>query len=391
MRPKRIVIVNDGLGPNKGDQAILLSMLDSLREAIPRVQVRVFPNSKMCRVSQYLEFWRALKNSDLFIFGGGQEIQDHASVAFLISGLLKIILAKISSRLIFCYALGVGPVATVLGKFLTRFVLNQVNLITVRDEDSLKYLNQLRVTKPPCFVTADPALALTPADDQQARNIFSIEGIAEANGPRIVIAPRRWFLYQHYILPMAFRAKFCSFRGKKEYAHLEKIIAQVADHLVAIYRAQVIFVPMVAAGSMVNPGQDDNQVSKEIINLMEFKENAFLIKGDYSPKELKSFLGQMDLVIGMRMHSLILASMMNVPVIGIALSPKFSSFFRLIEQNEQIITLENISYDNLLEKIMTVLYREKEIREELGLRKKALKELALSNLGYVNDILRNGV
>jgi polysaccharide pyruvyl transferase WcaK-like protein len=104
MKPKRIVIVNDGLGPNKGDQAILLSMLDSLGKAIPDVQIRVFPNSKMSRLSHYLEFWRALKNADLFIFGGGQEIQDHASVAFLISGLLKITLAKILSRPIFCYA-----------------------------------------------------------------------------------------------------------------------------------------------------------------------------------------------------------------------------------------------------------------------------------------------
>jgi polysaccharide pyruvyl transferase WcaK-like protein len=160
MKLKRIVIVNDGLGPNKGDQAILLSMLDSLKQAIPDAQIMTFPNSKMHRVGQYLEFWRTLEHADLFIFGGGQEIQDHASVAFLISGLLKITLAKILSRPIFCYAIGVGPVATGLGKLFTRLVLNQVDLITVRDEDSLECLRQLRVTKPPCFVTADPTLAL---------------------------------------------------------------------------------------------------------------------------------------------------------------------------------------------------------------------------------------
>jgi polysaccharide pyruvyl transferase WcaK-like protein len=389
MKPKKIVIVNDGLGPNKGDQAILLSMMDSLRGAIPEAQIRAFPNSKMCRVSQYFEFWRALKKADLFIFGGGQEIQDHASVAFLISGLLKIILAKILSRPIFCYAVGVGPVATGLGKLFTRLVLNQVDLITVRDEDSRECLKGLRVTKPPCFVTADPTLALTPVDGRQVRNIFSSEGITETNGPRVAIIPRRWFHYQHYLLPMTFRAKFRPLRGRKEYAHLKKIIAQVADYLVAVHKAQVVFVPMRSAGSKVDPGQDDDQVSKEIINLMKYREDVFLLRGDYSPKELKAFLGQMDLVVGMRMHSLVFASMMNVPVIGLALSPKFASFFKLIGQSEFLISLENINYGNLLEKTNTVLSKREKIREELKLRKKALQELALSNTGYVQEILRN--
>jgi len=390
MKPKEIVIVNDGLGPNKGDQAILLSMLDSLREVIPEVQIRVFPNSKMRQVSQYLEFWRALRKADLFIFGGGQEIQDHASVAFLVSGLLKITLAKILSRPIFCYAIGVGPVATGLGRLLTRLVLNQVDLITVRDEDSRECLRQLKVMKPPCFVTTDPTFTLTPVDDQQAQNIFSLEGIPETNGSRIAIVPRRWFHYQHYLLPMTFRAKFCSLRGQKEYAHLKKITAQVADHLATMHKAQIVFVPMRSAGNKADPGQDDDQVSKEIINLVKFKENVFLLKGDYSPRELKAFLGQMDLVIGMRMHSLVLASMMNVLVIGIALSPKLSSFFELIGQSQYLIAPENINYGNLLEKVNTVLLKGKEIREELKLRKEPLQELALSNVRYVQEILRDG-
>jgi polysaccharide pyruvyl transferase WcaK-like protein len=186
---------------------------------------------------------------------------------------------------------------------------------------------------------------------------------------------------------MTFRAKFCSLRGRKEYAHLKKVIAQAADHLVVTLKAQIIFVPMRSAGSNVDPGQDDDQVSKQIVDLMEFKENAFVIKGDYSPNELKGFLGQMDLVIGMRMHSLILASMMNVPVIGIALSPKFSSFLQLIGQSEYLIPPENIDYVNLIHKITTVLSRGKEIRQDLRLKKKALQELALSNIGYVQEIL----
>lgn len=384
---KRIVIVNDGLGPNKGDQAILLSMLDSLKHALPDTLISTFPNSGMLRVSQYLEFLMALKKADLFILGGGQEIQDHASLAFLISGLLKITLARLLSKPIICYAIGVGPVATNIGKLLVRLVLNKVDLITVRDENSHEFLRQLGVTKPPCFVTADPCFALNPVKDQQAMNIFDLEGIGETNRPRIAIVPRRWFHYKHYLMPMSIRAKFCSLRGQKEYTYLKNIIAQTADHLIVTHKAQIIFVPMRSAGSKFDPGQDDDKVSKEIINLMKFKENVFLITGDYSPNELKAFLGQMDLVIGMRMHSLIMSSMMGVPVVGIDISPKFAPFFHLIGQEYFLIDVENADFDILLNKVEEAWSNRKQISKKLRLKNNVLKKRALSNNDFVLTLL----
>jgi len=146
---------------------------------------------------------------------------------------------------------------------------------------------------------------------------------------------------------------------------------------------------MSSSGSRVDPGNDDDQVSKEIISLMKYKENVFLLRGDYSPKELRAFFRQMDLVIGMRMHSLVLASTMNVPVIGIALSPKFHSFFKLIGQSEYLMTLNNVNYSNLLEKIETALSKGESIRKGLKLTKNTLQKLALYNVKYVQAMLRN--
>lgn len=388
-RTKRIVIVNDGLGPNTGDRAILFSMLDGLRIACPNAQIRTFPNSRMSRVGQYLEFWHALQKADLFIFGGGQEIEDQASVAFLISGLLKMTLAKVLSRPILCYAIGVGPVATGLGRLLVRLVLNRVDLITVRDEDSQKILKQLGVKRPPCFVTADPSFALAQSDDQRVRSVFLSAGLDQTSGPRIAITPRLWFHYRHHLLPITWRVKFHPVPEPKEFTNLKETIAQVADHLVAKHKARVIFVPMSSSGGKCDPSNDDGQVSKEIIDLMKFKDRVFLLPGSYSPMELKAFFGQMDLVIGMRMHSLILASMMNVPIIGMALSPKFHPLFKSLGQSEYLISLKDISYHKLLEKTEAALSKAREITEGLKSRRNTLQELALSNIGYVQHILRS--
>ncbi|TET77419.1 MAG: hypothetical protein E3J41_07155, partial [Candidatus Cloacimonadota bacterium] len=109
--------------------------------------------------------------------------------------------------------------------------------------------------------------------------------------------------------------------------------------------------------------------------------------GDYSPKELKAFLGQMDLVIGMRMHSLIMASMMGVPVVGIDISPKFAPFFRLIRQEYYLIDIENANFDTLFHKVETAWSNRKQISEELRLRTNVLQKRALSNNDFVLSLL----
>ena len=390
MKTRTIVIVNDGLGPNKGDQAILLSMLDSIRQAIPEADIKTFSNSNMRSVPQYVQFIKTLKDADLFLFGGGQEVQDHASVTFLISGLLKILLARLLSKPVMCYALGVGPVNTVIGKLASRAVLNGVDLLTVRDQRSLEYLAQLGITKPPCVVTADPALALTAARDDEVRALFMSEGIHGAEGPRIAIAPRRWFHYRHYLLPMSVRSRFSRISENEEFTRLKKVIAEVADHLVQRHKAQIIFIPMRSSDTHRDPGQDDNIVSREIIGLMKFKRNAILLQGDHPAMVLKGFFGDMDLVIGMRMHSLILASMMDVPVLGISLSPKFGPLFDLIGQGEYLIPVEEVRFHNLLDKICMALAHAGTIKAELKSRKTAAQDLALSNARYVQQILERG-
>ena len=387
MSPTRIVISNDGLGPNKGDQAILAAMLDSLPKAIPSSRLEVFPHSGMRRPGHYLAFCRALRGADVFLLGGGQSLQDEASVAFLLSGLLKIVLARLLSPKVCCYAQGVGPLHTRLGRALSRAVLSRVDLITVRDADSRAALDELGVDRPRCHVTADPSVLLEPATELRAREILAREAIPEAGGPRVAVAPRRWFHYGHYFLPMSFRARFRPVGGRENHTRLVQAIAQVADDLVADHGAQVILVPMRRARWPVDPGQDDDQVAAEIIAGMRNKGNAHLIRGDYTPAELKALLGQMDLAVGMRLHSLILASMIGTPVVGLELMPKFRPFFRSLGQESCLLSTQELSREALRDVVEDVLSRRAGIRRELLARAPALRALASANHEHLRALL----
>jgi polysaccharide pyruvyl transferase WcaK-like protein len=45
-----------------------------------------------------------------------------------------------------------------------------------------------------------------------------------------------------------------------------------------------------------------------------------------SPEMLRGLLGRMDLVVGLRLHSLILSAAMGVPVVGLNYDPKIEGF-----------------------------------------------------------------
>jgi polysaccharide pyruvyl transferase WcaK-like protein len=68
----------------------------------------------------------------------------------------------------------------------------------------------------------------------------------------------------------------------------------------------------------------DMEVAVEIGNHME--ETLFYLGRPLTPKEILSLTGQLDLVLGMRLHSLIFASVMGIPMIAMSYDPKVERF-----------------------------------------------------------------
>lgn len=386
MRRRQVIIVNDGLGPNIGDQAILAAMQDLFRAAAPHIELRAFPNSGMRTFRQYAAYREALRSADLVIFGGGQEIQDHPSLAFLLSGLLKIMFARRARVPVFCYAIGVGPLGTSLGRLLSRRVLQRVSHITVRDVESRRILHALGLTRADIRVTADPAVALEPQQPEDAGAFAWPEG----TGPRIVIAPRRWYHYGHYLLPMRWRSRVLAPRGRERFARLLEQIAAAADALIETQDARVALCPMRSAHGRNDPGQDDDHVCREIRDRMKAPARAAVWPEPPSPGVLKGVLGTADVVIGMRMHALVLASMMGVPVVSITILPKHGEFLRQIGQDAFSIDPDTLSAQNLAAATARALDSAAMIRPQLAQARGVLRARARDDAVDALSVLSRG-
>ena len=105
----------------------------------------------------------------------------------------------------------------------------------------------------------------------------------------------------------------------------------------------------------------------------------------YTTTELLALAGSMDMLIGVRLHALVFASLMEKPVIGISYDPKIANFLHMIGE-VPIGTLDDISADALTTeatKVLTDRALQNEVRQRIiSLREESLKNahIALSLL-----------
>jgi polysaccharide pyruvyl transferase CsaB len=236
-----------------------------------------------------------LRKSDLLVMGGVSLLQDATSPRSVIYYLGIVWLAKLLGKPVIFYAQGIGPITRFISKQIIRLIVNRVDIITVRDEQSGEDLKSFGVKRVPIHVTADPAVTI-PSD--QVDTSFGRELIKQyrpfLKKPVMAISVRPWKNEQLY---------------KKE-------IAKFADE--AIRRGwEVFFLPMQHSADLAP--------SVDIVELMEEK-GAVIVEEKMNFKQIFSFLGACQFVLGMRLHSIILAAVMNIPFAAISYDPKLDRF-----------------------------------------------------------------
>ncbi len=293
---------------NTGDEAILYSMLETFKLK-GDFEVTVLSNNPEQTEKLYgvkaLDRWNifkvinGIKNSKLLISGGGSLLQDVTGLRSLIYYLGVVGLAKLLGKKVMFYAQGIGPINTSEGKFLLKWIANKVDLITVRDETSQKLLEQLGVTKPEIRVTVDAVLGIDKnrVNREPGKKLLDEAGITIDHRPIIGVSLREWQNPDNY----------------------KKVVAATCDRLIEQgYR--IMFIPF--------HFPDDIAPSRDTIKFMKHGDEAILLKNQASVEEMLGILSKLHLMIGMRLHSLIMAAVMGIPIVGLSYDPKVDAFVK---------------------------------------------------------------
>lgn len=350
---------------NAGDEAMLSAIIASLKDIKSDIEIVVISGNPEVTAKAYnikaiprFSFWQILKQlckADLLISGGGSLLQDITSERSLYYYLSIIQMAKILGKKVMLYGQGIGPLQGSLAKKITALVCNQADCITVRDEGSALELKALGLKQQQLFVTADPVFAMHAVSKDLGQRILKKYNFKGAK-PVIGISVRQWLKLENY----------------------KYVLAKVADYAVTKYDARIVFLPM--------HYPQDLKVSQEIADLMLHKQSALVLEELYSTEEFLSVIGNFDLLIGVRLHALIFAAVMQVPIIGISYDPKIDRFLQGV-QATAVACLDTLSLDVLIEKVDAVLHNIEQERQIQSTCVKKLREAAQENAQIAMDLL----
>ena len=169
-----------GLG-NSGDEALLKSIVNDLRKISPDITVTALSGNAQMTERKYnistvgrfniFSVFREMKKARMLISGGGTLIQDATSTKSLMYYLAIIFLAKKLGLKVMLYANGLGPIKD-KNIPMVKYVLNKVDLITLRENISFEEIKRCGITKPEVCITADPAFNLVPGTEEKANAIM---------------------------------------------------------------------------------------------------------------------------------------------------------------------------------------------------------------------------
>ena len=327
-RPKRdrdgVVICGAYGRGNAGDDAILEAILQEMRSIDPDMPITVLTKDpKATRLTYRVRTagrmdvgtWKkAMRHAGLYINGGGSLIQDVTSRRSLWFYLHNIQAAHKAGCKVQMYGCGIGPVLREQHRKLAARVLNaSVDVITLREPDSLKELQSMGVTKPEILLTADPALTLPAASEDEIDSVLLRAGIPP-HGKYLCFALRNW---------KGFEDKAPLFAQAAKYAYetygLTPVFAAVEKHLDPV------------AGRLAATGLDIPH---------------YFLDDAGSAGTIIGALSRMQAVVSMRLHALIFAAGQGIPLAGVVYDPKVSAFLRYIGQ-ENFLDLDALTTDAL--------------------------------------------
>ncbi|MEA3399903.1 MAG: polysaccharide pyruvyl transferase CsaB [Armatimonadota bacterium] len=293
---------------NAGDEAVLSAAVTELRRRLPEAELaalsadpRATEDAHGVRAAQRWPpgpLWRAIASADLMLSGGGSLLQDATSLRSLGYYLLTMELARRAGVPYAILSQGLGPLQSWLGRRLAGHYLRGAGAVTVRDQQSADLARTLGVPEALITVGADPGLLLEPASAGEARAILQEAG-AEVGRPLTGIVMREW-------------------RGAY----------QALPALAAIGRAAI---EQWQAGVVLLPFQvpADLEITHELASLLP---HSAVVAEPLHPRALMAVIGQLEMVVAMRLHALVFAAAQAVPALGVAYDPKVAALCRAAEQ-----------------------------------------------------------
>ncbi len=356
----KIVVCGSFGAKNLGDEMILEGLLTSLRSVEPKslptgrpclpagrqAEITVLSGNPKATLERYGEKFgiktakkfaagiksfalsgpatsKIVKECDWFILGGGGLFGSLTFRANLIWAVQALMAYRLKKPVIM-YGQSISPIRWKIIRWLVKRIFQKAELIAVRDEDSKEQLKKLGVTKK-IYLVPDLAFRARSALASLRASKVSEAKTLSSSTPTLLVALRQMpGLSQHF----------------KHY------LAEFLDWLITEHNYKIKFV------NFQEGAEGDNKLHKEIADMMKDKsksprELSPVITSHMTTDALLHEFSQADLVLGMRLHSIISAIKTKPPFIAISYSPKVRNFLETAGLQKYLINHESVDFEKL--------------------------------------------
>lgn len=349
---------------NLGDEALLEVIVEQMRRRFPSAQLEVLSATPQATAAGHHVAatprwdWRAIRaaidRADVVLSGGGGLLQNATSLRSLLYYAWVIREAVRARRKTMLFAQSIGPL-DFWGRMAVRQFCKGLDRATVRDRRSVQLLESLLPTTR-VEQTADPVFLY---DSSEESADLSGEGLGPESGAYALVSVR----------------KAAALR------EAPAIVARVVDRLAQHYDIRSAFLPI--------GGAADAAASTDVIRAC--KSNPVLLP-ECTLAKAASILRGARVVVGMRLHSLILAARYAVPFLAIAYDPKVSSLCDDLEYPLEPLWRAggrrpgNESVDDLVDRLV----RERDVLSaHLAQRRPSTRAAAERNFDVLGELLRD--
>jgi len=279
---------------NGGDEALLASLLQMLPDYITPIvlsgnpaQTNQWYGVKTCDRMNALKVLQTLRTSDILIWGGGSLIQDATSLAspFYYGGLMGIA-QQIGLKTI-AWAQGIGPLKRPITHNLAQRWFAGCNAVSVRDRGSASLLVDWQI---PFTLAPDPVWAL---------DTLPVVELLDLPSPRVAV-------------------------------NLRSHATLTPTRLATLTRALIDFQKATKTFILLLPFQTSHDLPLAQTLHNAIPQNSKIITLE-NPRELKGLFREVEMIIGMRYHSLIMGLAEGCRGFALSYDPKVTQLINELE------------------------------------------------------------
>jgi len=389
MMLRSITLLGSSSGRNAGDAALMAGIMDSVDSAVGRRLTYEIPTIKpgfvretypnITRPISLMPWYGSVKMLGLptlrsilrtdfsLIFDAILFDRSLYNPLFNFLSTLHLLLplAKKRGKKLGCYNVGVGPVTTPPGRAMLKKLMEMMDFITVRDEDSLELLMGLGVKNSRILLTADAALNAKSSSRERVDTIVRDLGLSPDKEILAVNINRYLNTWASPPTPPLTREAFLG------------IYADALNEAMSRIDAQLLF---------VCTQHHDIDITEDLMKrITSPAKKARLDNRRYNPYEVKGVMGRASLLLGIAM---ILASSALCPIIGLAYQPKVDYYFRSLDLRDYSLSFGDFNASSLSKHLQRGWAERHTLKERVVKRVPALQREAEKAASIVASIDR---